>query len=232
MRRARLCRRAAAPVRITSLVQLLHLSRTGLRRRAPAPGFTLIELLVAISILALVAVLGWRGLDGIVRARVALTAQMEQTRGLQLAFAQMQSDGEHLAGAALLARQPNLLAENGRLTLVRTVFADNEPTRLQVASYRITDGVLTRRESNGTRDLALLDAMWQAALSDTDTSTAVALQAGVAGMAVRIWDGAAWQPTGAAAASLLAKPATGLEVALQLQGQDTSLTKVFLLGAL
>jgi len=33
------------------------------RRRA---GFTLIELLVAISVLAVVAVLGWRGLDGIV----------------------------------------------------------------------------------------------------------------------------------------------------------------------
>jgi general secretion pathway protein J len=40
--------------------------------RSAAPrGFTLIELLVAITILAIVAVLGWRGLDGIVRARVA-----------------------------------------------------------------------------------------------------------------------------------------------------------------
>jgi general secretion pathway protein J len=60
-----------------------------------ARGFTLIELLVAISILAIVAVLGWRGLDGIVRARIALTEQMEVTRGMQLAFAQMQSDCEH-----------------------------------------------------------------------------------------------------------------------------------------
>jgi general secretion pathway protein J len=33
-------------------------------------GLTLIELLVAISVLAFVAVLGWRGLDSIVRARV------------------------------------------------------------------------------------------------------------------------------------------------------------------
>ena len=32
-------------------------------------GFTLVELVIAIAILALVAVLGWRGLDGIVRAR-------------------------------------------------------------------------------------------------------------------------------------------------------------------
>ena len=65
-----------------------------------ARGFTLVELLVAISILAMVAVLGWRGLDGIVRARVALTDQMEVTRGMQLAFAQMQSDCEHMADDA------------------------------------------------------------------------------------------------------------------------------------
>src|SRR6476660_7000846 len=52
-------------------------------------GFTLIELLVAISVMAIVAVLGWRGLDSIVRARVALNADLDHTRGLQLAFAQM-----------------------------------------------------------------------------------------------------------------------------------------------
>ena len=203
------------------------------RPRAGGAGFTLIELLVAIAILALVAVLGWRGLDGIVRARVALTAQMEQTRGLQLAFAQMQSDGEHLAGADLLPRHQNLLADADRLTLIRTVVADNEPTRLQVASYRVRDGVLTRRESNGTRDLIQLDAMWQAALNDTDAGAAVALQAGVAGMAMRTWEGSAWQaPSASGAASQLPTPATGLEVALQLQGQEISLVKVFLLGAL
>ena len=33
------------------------------RRNHSAAGFTLIELLVAIGILAMVAVLGWRGLD-------------------------------------------------------------------------------------------------------------------------------------------------------------------------
>jgi general secretion pathway protein J len=214
---------------------------TGGNRRAG--GFTLIELLVAIGILAIVAVLGWRGLDGIVRARIALTQQMEQTRGMQLAFAQMQSDAEHLADARLLHQRQNLQVDNGQLTLVRTVFAENEATRVQVVAYRVRDGVLTRRESNATRDLIALDALWQAALNGTDAGTDVVLQTGVAGMGLRLWQGREWSLAAGATASAIAQAAaqaaglpavapTGLEVALQLQGQQTSMIKVFLLGAL
>eukprot|EP01034_Spumella_vulgaris_P040814 gene40814-50506_t len=76
-----------------------------------ARGFTLVELLVAIAVLAIVAVLGWRGLDGIVRSRQALTEQMEQTRGIQLAFAQMQSDMEQRALRKQLASRETLAAD-------------------------------------------------------------------------------------------------------------------------
>ncbi|MFM9437084.1 general secretion pathway protein J [Janthinobacterium sp. CG_23.3] len=200
-------------------------------RRARRRGFTLVELLVAIAILAIVAVMGWRGLDGIVRARVALTGQMEQTRGMQLAFAQMQSDCEHLAGAgaqaSLLHGRASLSVEGERLTLVRAVFNENQATQLQVVSYRVRDGVLTRRESAGTRNLAQLDGMWQAALGDTDTGAAVQLLAGLGGMALRLWDNNAWSaPGGAAAAS-----STGLEVTLRQKDQEIGLVKTFLLGA-
>ncbi|MBA5685703.1 prepilin-type N-terminal cleavage/methylation domain-containing protein [Duganella sp. LX47W] len=156
-------------------------------------GFTLIELLVAISILAIVAVLGWRGLDGIIRSRQALTAQMEQTRGMQLAFAQMQSDCENLAPTTLLHGRTNLLAETDRLTLVRTVLTENEPSRLQVVSYRVRDGVLLRRESSATRDLAQLDMLWQGARSDTDPAPAVTLQTGLNGMTMRLWQNGSWR---------------------------------------
>jgi general secretion pathway protein J len=153
-----------------------------------ARGFTLIELLLAISILAIIAVLGWRGLDSIVRSRETLTAGMDQTRGLQLAFAQMQSDCENLADSTLLRNRAFLQAEDNRITLVRMVMAENQPTRLQVVSYRVRDGVLTRRESLATRELTQLDTLWQAALGDTDSSVAaVALQSGVQGMAMRLW---------------------------------------------
>ena len=217
-----------------------------------ARGFTLIELLVAIGILAIVAVLGWRGLDGIVRARIALSEQMEVTRGMQLAFAQMQSDCEHAVTDKSLRGRPALAADADRLTLVRNVYNDNEPSRLQVVSYRIAGGVLTRRESTGTRDLVQLDVLWKAATSDADPSPPVTLQQGVASLAVQVFENEAWRP-------LLAQPAvqqqqlqgvpggggalpvtgvpgkaapTGLQVALQIQGQQVAMSKSFLLGGM
>lgn len=216
-------------------------------------GFTLVELLVAISILAIVAVLGWRGLDGIVRTRAILTEQMETTRGMQLAFAQMQSDCEHIALRDVVDQRPYLLAGKDRFTVVREVFAENQPSRLQVVAYRIVNGTLVRRESAPTRDLNQLDALWQAQISDTDTSGAVALLPGVAGMQISTWQNNAWRQAGTDAGmnannnvavtnpnpattspstpnAPVASDPTGLLVALQAQGQQVPMTKSFLLG--
>ena len=205
--------------------------------KSSGTGFTLIELLVAITILAVVAVLGWRGLDGIVRARVALTSDLEQTRGMQLAFAQLQSDGEHIAGTANIAGRPVLAVDDGRLTLVRTTLTENQPTRLQVVAYRIRDGMLERRESIAIRDLAELDAIWSATLGDADYTQAVALQTGVTSMTMRYWAGngpwisaTASAQAGKGAANL--SQAVGLEVQLMQTGRDGAMSKVFLLGAL
>lgn len=213
-----------------------------------ARGFTLIELLLAISILAVIAVLGWRGLDSIIRSRASLTADLEHTRGQQLAFAQMQSDCENLASSTQLNNRAFIQAEDNRLTMVRLVMAENQPTRVQVVSYRVNDGVLTRRESAVTRELVQLDTLWQAALSDTGSGSAVALQSDVQGMSMRFWvpssTNAATSSTGsggwrdaagittASSTALAATLPTGLEVSMTLRAQQTPLVKSFLLGAL
>jgi general secretion pathway protein J len=197
-----------------------------------ARGFTLVELLVAITILAIVAVLGWRGLDSIIRARAALTAQMETTRGMQLAFAQLQSDAEHLLRDPEFARtRPFLVADATRLVMVRQVFNENEPSRLQVVSYRIEKGTLVRRESLGTRDYAQLDVLWQAAIGDNDPNPAVPLQSGVTAMTVQLFLGGYWIVPPAPASGLSGqKTSPGLQVALKVAGMENPMTKVFLLG--
>jgi general secretion pathway protein J len=199
-------------------------------------GLTLIELLVAISVLGFVAVLGWRGLDSIVRARIALTRDLEQTRGMQLTFAQLQSDCAHLASATVLSGRIPLVLGQGQLTMVRTVYADNQPSRLQVISYRVNDGLLTRRESPATRDFRQLDFYWQNAVNNIQTNQPVVLQSDVADMTMRLWINGGWR-TKADAAITIGGPiagqttATGLEVTLQLRGREGSMLKIFLLGA-
>lgn len=204
-----------------------------MKRPAYKRGFTLVELLVAITVLAIVAVLGWRGLDGIVRSRVQLTNEMEQTRGMQLAFAQMQSDLEQLAGTPLLHNRQNLVADASRLIFVRTVFPENAPSQLQVVTYRIRDGVLSRRESPGTRDLAELDGLWQAAIGDSDPVAGVPMQANIDRMGVRLWQGGTWQAPSSSGGAPTANPTppNGLELSLQRHGQPNPLIKIFLLGA-
>lgn len=195
-------------------------------------GFTLIELLVAITVLAIVAVLGWRGLDTIIRSRVVLTSDLERTRGLQLAFAQMQSDCDHYAKPADIGNRPALSVQPGRVTLVRMVFLENQPSRVQVVAYRISEGVLTRRESPATRNLAELDAAWTAAMTDAGTLPAVVLHPGVSAMTVRSWIDNDWREAGMEPPrrSTGAVAPAGIEVTLRLHDRQDPMVKSFLLG--
>jgi general secretion pathway protein J len=212
--------------------------------RVARRGFTLIELLVAITILAVVAVLGWRGLDGIVRARIALTENLDQTRAMQLTFAQLQTDCARIATSTQLPNHQAVLASDTRLIMIRAVYAEDQPPRLQVVTYRLQDDALSRRESIPTRDLVTLDADWQAAAGDTDATRALILQSKLTSMILRLWpqDGSAWQTpkdyasTPAAPVNGLPAPTgpatpTGIEVVLQVKGRNVSMVKIFLVGA-
>jgi general secretion pathway protein J len=57
-----------------------------------ARGFTLVELLVALFALSILAVLSWRGLDGMMRAQSQLQARADQVLALQVGLAQWSAD--------------------------------------------------------------------------------------------------------------------------------------------
>lgn len=210
-----------------------------IKARSSSSGFTLIELLVAITILAIIAVLGWRGLDSIVRARVSLTTELEQTRGIQISFAQLENDSAHIAGDFLLPGRTSLYASGQSLVMIRIVNEDLQPTRLQVVAYRVVDGVLSRRESDSTRDMWVLDNILQSALNGNDNMPVVNLQSNIISFEMRTWNPNEnnWRVAGSDLTSgnqlggKAIPPKTGLEVSLQLQGREHPLLKVFLLGA-
>ena len=55
-------------------------------------GFTLIELMVAVAIMALLAMLSWRGLDGMTRVQSQTQAKTDGVLALQAGLAQWQTD--------------------------------------------------------------------------------------------------------------------------------------------
>jgi general secretion pathway protein J len=59
-------------------------------------GFTLIELLIAITLMAVLAGLSWRGIDGLVRTRDVTQTRVNQVAVVQTVLAQWQADLEAL----------------------------------------------------------------------------------------------------------------------------------------
>jgi general secretion pathway protein J len=103
-----------------------------------ARGFTLVELLVALVAMALLAVMSWRGLDGMTRAQAQTEARADEVLTLQVGLAQWGAD---LDALIQLPQQP-AIDWNGRVLRL---------TRRGTAA--VTDGVLivawTRRVVNG-----------------------------------------------------------------------------------
>lgn len=60
-------------------------------RRSPR-GFTLVELLVALAVMALMALLSWRGIEGMSRAQNQLQARTDDVLTLQVGLAQWRTD--------------------------------------------------------------------------------------------------------------------------------------------
>lgn len=116
------------------------------RRRSGARGFTLIELLVAIAILAVIAVLSWRGLDQIIRGRQTITNAMEDERVFAQLFDQMRIDARQAASDDE-AGQAAVSVSGSVLQIVRQMNLPGAAPRLQVVRYRVSDGRVIRYAS-------------------------------------------------------------------------------------
>jgi general secretion pathway protein J len=101
-------------------------------------GFTLVELLVALFAMALLAVMSWRGLDGMTRAQAQTEARADEVLTLQVGLSQWAADLD----AVMQLPQTPALDWNGRVLRM---------TRRSTTS--VTDGMLvvawTRRIVNG-----------------------------------------------------------------------------------
>jgi general secretion pathway protein J len=156
--------------------------KAGLRA---APGFTLVELLVAIWIMAIVAVIAWRGLSALVATRDRLGPEADEVRSLLTGFGQMERDLAHAANQALVSSLPGASVSvpiiDGAPALQILRFSEplaDGGSAVQQVTYAVVDGTLLRQCSPPTRSI-------QTALSATPST--VRLVAKVTSMQVRVW---------------------------------------------
>ena len=100
-------------------------------------GFTLIELLVALTVMALLALLSWRGIDGMVRVQADMRERMDGVVGLQIGLTQWSTDLD----AVVETGQVSGVDYDGRvlrLTRRDTTVADS-PVRVVGWARRVID---------------------------------------------------------------------------------------------
>ena len=81
-----------------------------------ATGFTLIEVLVAIVVMAIMSLMAWQGVDGIVRTRDSNQVRLEQTLRLETVIAQWEQDLSSLQETAAV---PALSCDGQSVRLTR-----------------------------------------------------------------------------------------------------------------
>lgn len=95
-----------------------------------AAGFTLVEVLVALLVMALMAGMAWRGVDGIVRTRDASQARLDRTLRLNTVVAQWEQDLMAIQDSAALPQ--SLTCDGATVRLARRT-----PTGLQIVAWSL-----------------------------------------------------------------------------------------------
>lgn len=137
-----------------------------LLKKAPKQhGFTLIELLIAITLMAVMAGLGWRGLDGLMRSRNINQTRVDQTAVLQTILAQWRSDLDRTTVVPGIS-DTGLAWDGQTLRMTRrasTPLFDGSDAGLWVVAWTRRDGRWWRWQSPALQDTRHLLAAWNRA---------------------------------------------------------------------
>jgi general secretion pathway protein J len=140
-------------------------------------------MLVAIALLAVIAVLSWRGLDATLRGRDDVVSSLVQTRMLGRYFSQLQYDMLNLVTPDEVSGPPLRVMPN-ELVLVRHLgVGNNGPAWLQVVRYQLKERRLLRSASQPLRSLSQLSG----ALHHMDDFAFVTASDDVRSMGLSVW---------------------------------------------
>lgn len=133
-------------------------------------GFTLIELLIALTLMAIMAGMSWRGLDGLLRTRHATQTHVDQIAVVQTVLAQWQADLDAMQAVPTL-NDAGVMWDGQTLRLTRrasTWRADGSDAGLWVVAWTrrnnpqagTNQGVWMRWQSPALQNRASLQQAW------------------------------------------------------------------------
>lgn len=126
-------------------------------RRGPG-GFTLVEVLVALVVMATIAALAWRGVDGMLRAREGTQASIERTTRLNTVIVQWEQDLSAVFDTGGVV--PAIAFDGQTLRLTRVVSVDGVDSGVQMVAWALRSGVWTRWASVPVTKSAELQDHW------------------------------------------------------------------------
>jgi general secretion pathway protein J len=121
-----------------------------------AHGFTLVELLVALFAMALLAVMSWRGLDGMARAQAATSARADEVLTLQVGLAQWSADLD----AVVQLPGASALDWNGRVLRLTRRDTTSPMSGMLVVGWTLRDSRWLRWQSPPLTTRNQLDQAW------------------------------------------------------------------------
>ena len=164
-------------------------------------GFTLIEVLVALTIMAVMAMLTWRGIDGMARAQESTRRYTDDVLALQAGLAQWRADLDAMMVWPVTDGSPpyqtsasqRSLSWDGRLLRITRASAGEPAGGLRVVAWtRRPDGQWLRWQSAPFLSQNAWKAAWDNAENWSQTANEQAAD-GTGAQAVRVANATEWQ---------------------------------------
>ena len=130
-------------------------------------GFTLVELLVTLGVMALMAALVWRGIDGMQRAQQHVQERTQLLGALQTGMQQWNADLDAIlvptARTSMLLQEPQALEWTGAALRLTRMDANAWDGALRVVAWSVKNSDGHQRWCRWQSDLLRTQAQWRAA---------------------------------------------------------------------